>query len=116
MVQSAPLLGLALDGDPDDFFAIKEKTPHALDPLRPILETYPVARRQRLTLTKPADVESCVFLHPGEPFFDRLRAFTCERFRDAALRGGVFVDPFAVRPYLFHLALVSVVRQADAQI
>lgn len=116
VVQSAPLLGLALDGDPDGFFAIKEKTPHALDPLRPTLETYEVARRQRLTLAKPADTEACVFLHPGEPFFDRLRAFACERFRDAALRGGVFVDPYATKPYLFHLALVAVVRQADPQV
>ncbi len=116
VVQSAPLLGLALDGDPDGFFAIKEKTPHALDPLRPTLETYEVARRQRLTLAKPADTESCVFLHPGEPFFDRLRAFVCEKFRDAALRGGVFVDPYATKPYLFHLALVAVVREADPQV
>ncbi len=116
VVQSAPLLGLALDGDPDGFFAIKEKTPGALDPLLPTLETYEVARRQRLTLVRPADNESCLFLHPGEPFFDRLRAFVCERFRDAALRGGVFVDPYATKPYLFHLALVTVVRRADPQI
>ncbi len=116
VVESAPLLGLAIDGNPDGFFSLKETTPHALDPLLPTLETYEVARRQRLTVTKPPDTESCVFLHPGEPFFDRLRALTCERFREAALRGGVFVDPYAAKPYLFHLALVTVVRRAEPQL
>jgi hypothetical protein len=116
VVESAPLMGLAIDGNPDGFFSLKEKASHALDPLRPTLETYEVSRRQRLTITKPADADSCVFLHPGEPFFDRLRALTCERFREAALRGGVFVDPYAARPYLFHLALVTVVRRAEPQL
>jgi superfamily II DNA or RNA helicase len=115
VVQAAPLLGLGLDGDPDGFFSLKEKAPHALDPLRPVLETYEVAKRRRLTLVKPADPETCVFLHPGEPFFERLRVFACEKFRDSALRGGVFVDPYATKPYLFHLALVTVVRRADPQ-
>jgi superfamily II DNA or RNA helicase len=114
VVQSLPLLGLAIDGDVDGFFSLKEARPHALDPLRRHLEGYEPARRQRLTVTRPADTEGCVFLHPGEPFFERLRALVCERFREAALRGGVFVDPYAARPYLFHLALVTVVRQADA--
>ena len=54
-----------------------------------------------------------MFLHPGEPIFDRLRTHVCERFGDAAQRGGVFVDPLAESPYLFHLAAVSVSRKAD---
>lgn len=32
------------------------------------------------------------------------------------LRGAVFIDPTAEKPYVFHLALVSVVRRADADI
>src|SRR5262249_52279556 len=47
---------------------------------------------------------------------DRLRDVVCSRFAEAALRGGVFVDPLARRPYLFHLALVTVLRAADPQI
>src|SRR5205807_976873 len=113
IVQLLPLLGLVIDGNPDEFFALKEVKPHALDPLRPHLEVYEPARRRRLTVAKPADTEDCIFLHPGEPFFERLRTSVCERFRPAALRGGVFVDPYATRPYLFHLALVTVVRQGD---
>jgi superfamily II DNA or RNA helicase len=113
VVESLPLLGLAIDGDLDGFFSLKETRPHALDPFRPHLEVYEPSRRKRLTVVKPADTEECVFLHPGEPFFERLRVLVCERFREAALRGGVFVDPYTARPYLFHLALVTVVRQAD---
>jgi hypothetical protein len=30
------------------------------------------------------------------------------------LQGGVFVDPTADQPYLFHVALVTVARKADA--
>ena len=54
-----------------------------------------------------------MFLHPGEPVFERLRVHVCERFAEAASRGGVFVDPSATEPYLFHLATVSVSRKAD---
>jgi len=30
-----------------------------------------------------------------------------------ALRGGVFIDPYAAAPYLFHLAVIEVVRKAE---
>ncbi len=113
VVNAAPLLGLGFEGDLDGCFALKTVTPHALDPLQPVLETYRPDRRKRLTLAKPTDPEGCLFLHPGEPFFDRLRAYVCSRFAEAALRGGVFVDPLASRPYLFHLALVTILREAD---
>ena len=116
VVQSAPLLGLTLEGDPDGFFALKSQTPRDSHPLLMHLDVYSPERRKRLTLTKPQDSESSVFLFPGEPFFDRLRSFVCERFREAALQGGVFVDPYTLKPYLFHLAVVTVIRQADSQI
>ena len=35
------------------------------------------------------------------------------RFSPDALRGGVFIDPTATAPYLFHLALIEIVRIAD---
>ena len=58
-------------------------------------------------------VEETIFLHPGEPVFDRFRAYTCDRFAEDALRGAIFIDPLASRPYFFHLAQVTVIRQAD---
>jgi superfamily II DNA or RNA helicase len=114
--RSAPLLGLDVEGDLDGFFRLDPVRAQALDFLEPVLATYPPYRRRCLTVVKPKDAEDCIFLHPGEPVFDRLRGFVCSRFADAALRGGVFIDPHARRPYLFHLALVSVVRQAEAQL
>jgi hypothetical protein len=38
-----------------------------------------------------------------------------DRLGDEALHGAVFIDPTADKPYVFHLALVSVVRQPDAE-
>jgi len=54
-----------------------------------------------------------IFLHPGEPVFERLRTTVCGRFADQPLRGGIFVDPQADQPYLFHLASVSIIRRSD---
>lgn len=116
VTHAAPLICLGFEGDLDGLFALKALAPHALDPLQPVLETYGPERRRRLTLNKPGDRESCLFLHPGEPLFDRLRAYVCSRFAEAALCGGVFVDPLAVKPYLFHLMLVTVRREADPQV
>ncbi len=112
--KSAPLLDLGIDGDLDGTFALKPLRPGALDFLWNLLETYPPARRQRLTVHKPRHADDALFLHPGERVFDRWRIHVCERFADAARRGAVFVDPTAICPYLFHLAAVSVSRRADA--
>jgi superfamily II DNA or RNA helicase len=113
--RTAPLLGLDIDGDPDGAFAFTPQKPGALDFLWNLLETYPPSRRQRLTVQKPKDVDEALFLHPGEPVFDRYRVHVCERFAESALRGAVFVDPTARSPYLFHLAAVSVSRRADPE-
>ena len=113
--KSAPLLGLGIEGDPDQGFAFAPTKPGSLDFLWNLLETYPPSRRGRLTVRKPRDVDEVVFLHPGEPVFDRLRVHVRETFADDALRGGVFVDPSAGEPYLFHLASVTVSRRADPE-
>jgi superfamily II DNA or RNA helicase len=112
--KSSPLLGLGMDGDLDKTFSFVMQKPGALDFLWNLLETYPPARRNRLTVQKPKEADDALFLHPGEPVFDRLRTHVCERYAGAAQRGGVFVDPLATSPYLFHLATVSVSRRADS--
>jgi integrase len=111
--KSTPLLGLGIEGDLDGNFALKALRPGALDFLWNLLESYPPARRHRLAVLKPTDTAEALFLHPGEPVFERIRVHVCERFAEVALRGGVFVDPTAAAPYLFHLAAVSVSRRAD---
>ncbi len=109
------MLGLGIEGDLDGTFALAPLRPGALDFLWHLLETYPPARRHCLTVRKPADPAGALFLHPGEPVFDRVRVHVCERFAEDARRGGVFVDPTATGPYLFHLAAISVARRADPE-
>ncbi|MDI6709990.1 MAG: helicase-related protein [Bacillota bacterium] len=111
--KSAPLVDIGFEGDMEGFFALRPLRPGALDPLWAALEMYEPAARERLTVYKPREGEQAVFLHPGEPLFDRYRALVRGRFAERALRGGVFVDPYADRPYFFHLALVRVMRRAD---
>lgn len=111
--KAAPLAGIDLEGDPGGFFSFRAAKPGALDILWPVLESYPPEERDRITFYRPEDSAPAIWLHPGEPVFDQLRAYACERFRNDALRGAVFIDPTARRPYLFHLATVSVLRKAD---
>jgi superfamily II DNA or RNA helicase/DNA-binding XRE family transcriptional regulator len=113
--KSLPLLDIGVDGNLDSEFALLPLKTGALDPLWPVLEMYPAEQREKLAIfrRKGKDSPDTVFLHPGEPFFDHLRAYVCSRFGPDALRGGVFVDPTASQPYLFHLALAEVVRQSD---
>ena len=85
--KSAPLLGLGIDGDLDGTFAFTMQKPGALDFLWNLLETYPPARRQRLTVQKPKDASEVLFLHPGEPVFDRLAGPRLRAVRRRGPRG-----------------------------
>ncbi|MBI4454524.1 MAG: DUF3883 domain-containing protein [Acidobacteria bacterium] len=112
--KAAPLVDIGIEGDPDGLFSLKPLKPYALDPLLPTLEMYPAEQRNRFTVYKPRDAsEEAIFLHPGEPFFERLRDYVWSRFSLDALKGGVFIDPYATRPYIFHLALAAVSRKSD---
>jgi len=113
--RAAPLLGIEIVGDLDGVFSLRPEREGALDRLWPVLEAYPSYQRDCLTVHRPDRDGECVFLHPGEPVFDMLQAQVCARFAAEAVRGAVFVDPTASEPYLFHLASVSVGRQADPQ-
>jgi superfamily II DNA or RNA helicase/DNA-binding XRE family transcriptional regulator len=109
----APLLDIGIAGDLDAIFSLRALKPGALDPLWPIIESYWPEQRGRLTVHKPHDKGEAIFLHPGEPLFDRFRAYACSRFARDALQGGIFVAPTAKRPYMFHLVLLTVSRKAD---
>jgi len=113
---AAPLADLAIEGDAGGFFSFRPTRPGAIDPLLPALELYPERARVRLTVSRPKDREDAIWLHPGEPVFERFRALVSERLGDAGKRGAVFVDPNANRPYLFHLAVLSIVRKADREL
>jgi len=110
---AAPIIGVDLVGDMGSAFFMRARTRGALDSLMPLLESYPDSARNRLTVYRPTDKRDAVFLHPGEPVFERLSALAIERCSPAGQKGAVFVDPSATQPYLFHVARVSVVRGID---
>ncbi|MBI2955384.1 MAG: DUF3883 domain-containing protein [Chloroflexi bacterium] len=107
--KSAHRLAVTVRGDLDGYFTL-EHLPTSLDLA---LEEATEGRPLPMTVHKPRGDEQVLWLRPGEPFFDRYRAYFCERVAEIALRGGAFVDPYASEPYLYHLALVTTVRRAD---
>lgn len=111
---TAPLIGLSIDGDLGGFFHFESKTPGALDRLLPAFDVYHPAQARRLSITRPDDRQSCIWLHPGEPVFERFREVVRRRLGKQALQGAVFVDPTTEKPYIFHLARLTVVRKGDA--
>ena len=106
--KSAPVLGFQIEGDLDDAFRFVPAAPGALDPLLPTLETYSLTARDNLTVYRQGDNAERIWMHPGEPLFDRMSATVLERFGSDALSGAVFSDPYTDTPYLFHIAQISV--------
>ena len=111
--RAAPLLDLRIEGDLEAAFALVPDRPRAADALLPALEVYPEEARERLTVYKPANRESAVWMHPGEPLFDGLSGAILGRFGRDGLKGAVFTDPYAAEAYLFHIALISVEQHSQ---
>ena len=53
---------------------------------------------------------------PANRSLKRFRELVRQKLGKEALRGAVFVDPTAKKPYLFHLARLTVIRKADPEI
>ncbi len=113
--QAAPLVHLETEGDLDGFFSFRPKRRKAMDFLLPALELYPETIRGKLSFYRPEERGGAVWLHPGEPVFERFRASVSGLLAEDGKRGALFIDPGCERPYLFHLALVSVIRKADPE-
>ena len=111
---AAPLIDLRVEGDPDGVFQLAQAGRRGLDPVLDAMEIYPAGSHGRFTVYRPADRADVIWLHPGEPVFDRFCAALLSRHGDEARRGAFFVDPHATAPYLFHLARVAVVRRPAA--
>lgn len=114
--RAAPLIGVELTGDPGECFGFRSADGRGAEPLLHVLDTYPERQRECLSFIRPADKDAGVWVHPGEALFEAFRGIVGERLASQALRGAVFIDPSAEKPYLFHLALVSVVREADPEV
>ena len=112
---AAPLIDLRLEGDPGGVFGLEPERPRAADALLGAMETYPEEIRGRLTVRRPERDGDAIWIHPGEPVFDRFRAALLTRRGAEARRGAIFVDPHADAPYLFHLAQVSIARRDGEQ-
>jgi len=111
--RAAPLLDLEIRGDLEGFFQFEPRVPGAMDALFPALEMYPIAARTRLSVYRQTDEANAIWLHPGEQVFDAIAERICTRFDRDARRGGIFVDPTATSPYLFHMATISVERHVN---
>ncbi len=112
--QAAPILGIEIEGDLGGVFSLRPVVPHALDAILPILELYPEDCRARFSVSRLESRKDIIWLHPGEPVFERFRRLAQDGLSDAGMRGALFVDPSATKPYLFHLAHLCVSRKADA--
>jgi SNF2 family DNA or RNA helicase len=113
--QAAPLVDIEVEGDMDRVFSFRPARPGAMDPFLPALELYPESARDSLSVSRPEDPKGMIWLHPGEPVFERFRTLVSERLLEEGRRGAVFVDPTTERPYLFHMALLSVIRKPDPE-
>jgi hypothetical protein len=113
LIDALPLLDIGCEGDLNDEFAIYAMKPRALDRLLPVLEMYPEESRERLTANRPIGERTALFLRPGEPLFDRICDMLEDRYASDALKGALFIDPTAKKPYLFHLVKINVIRNAD---
>jgi len=113
---AAPQMGMDIEGDLDGQFSLLPGRKGAVDALLETLDTYPPDQARRLSVQRPEDRRSCIWMHPGEPVFERFREMARAALGHAALRGAVFVDPTADKPYLFHVACLSVVRQSDPDV
>jgi SNF2 family DNA or RNA helicase len=114
--QAAPLVDIEIEGDMERVFSFRPARLGAVDTFLPILELYPEEAREHFSVSRPTDSKNAIWLHPGEPVFERFRSLVSERLADQGARGAVFVDPTDEKPYLFHMALLSVVRKADHEL
>lgn len=109
-----PLLDLESEGSLDGEFALRASETGALTPLLPVLEQYPEESRRRLVTEKPDEDESGqIWIHPGEPIFDRISAMVKDRFARDAQKGAKFVDPDTESPYLLFFLRADARRKAD---
>jgi len=116
VTSTAPSVGIKIEGDLGEFFSLRPAQKGAIDPLLTAIDTYPPTQSKRLSILRPDDRQSCVWVHPGEPVFESFRDLVRQKLGKEALRGAVFVDPTAPKPYLFHMARLTVIRKADPEI
>jgi superfamily II DNA or RNA helicase len=108
----APKVGVGIQGDIEDLFALDPCPPSVLR----ALDNYPEAVRGQLTFVREnampdlARDPQAVYLHPGEPVFESVMDLFLGQFEHEGMRGAVFLDPDTTQPYLFYLVRCQVLR------
>lgn len=115
IIEAAPLLNIGIDGDMGGVFEIYPTKFGAFDPFYSSLEIYPEKSRNRFSVSRIKGRNDFIWLHPGEPVFEKLRSLASEKLSNSGSRGALFIDPSATKPYLFHLALLRIVRKSDTE-
>jgi len=116
IASAAPLVDIEIDGDLGGTFSLRPARKGAVDPLLTALEAYPSDLRWKLSVIRPDDRQSSVWIRPGEIVFEAFRERVRSRLGKDALHGAVFIDPTSLKPYLFHLARLTVCRKSDLEI
>lgn len=124
---SSPFIGIKVEGDLGGYFSFSSDEKGAGDAILQALESYPPGQRNRLCIQRPDllspktpttddNGKPCVWIHPGESVFEAFRETVRDRLGRKALQGAVFVDPMTSKPYLFHLARLTVIRMVDPEL
>jgi hypothetical protein len=109
---AADVTGFRIAGDLDGFFSITGGGGGSA-PLWEAIERYPVEAQSRLTVYRPPVTEPAIFMHPGEPVFERLREIVRSRCRADAGRGAVFEDPTATRASMIFAVETAIHKRDD---
>ncbi|MBN2055105.1 DUF3883 domain-containing protein [bacterium] len=109
-------VGMDVVSHPDDCFDLVPARDGAVDPLPETLDVCIPGAPRLMSVQRPKDRDGCIWMHPGEPVYERFHDLVRQELGDSALHGAIFVDPTAEKPYLFHLARLEVVRSADPDI
>jgi superfamily II DNA or RNA helicase/DNA-binding XRE family transcriptional regulator len=110
--RALPVLDIGLDGDLEGVFALRPLRRAATDQILEAMEMYPPSVRGRLSVSKPDAMSPAIFIHPGEPVFERLRQMVLGQCAAEANRGATFVDPGATAPYLLYVAEWHIVEHS----
>ncbi len=110
---AAPHLALKIEGSLDATFYFRPSATSSLRWLYEKIEQYPEEKQKACTVYSYIEKDRSIFLHPGEPVFDRLCDKVTLICAQDARRGAVFTDPGAQQPYLYTLAEVTILRKAE---
>jgi len=110
---AAALFQLDIEGSLEQTFRFHSTRAGGLQWLYRAIEHYPAERQQALTLYPYIERDESIFLHPGEPVFERIRDRINLVCAQEARRGAAFEDASTQHPYLYHLLEATIIRRED---